>query len=125
MESRGLSRVGGPAGQREAVSRKQIYVLLSILGALLPLWQFIPWLMAHGLDIPLLVSEIASSRIAAFGWLDVLVSGITLLFFIAVDGRETRTPHLWAPTLGTLTVGVSLGFPLYLALRESRPTNPR
>jgi hypothetical protein len=107
------------------MSRKHVYVLLSILGAVLPLSQFVPWLLAHGLDFGGLVSEIASSRIAAFGWLDVLVSGITLLFFIAVDGRETRTPHLWAPALGTLTVGVSLGFPLYLALRESRSTNPR
>jgi hypothetical protein len=107
------------------MTRKQVYVLLSIVGTVLPLSQFVPWLFAHGLDVPRLVSEIASSRIAAFGWLDVFVSGVTLLFFIIVDGRETRTPHLWAPALGTLTVGVSLGFPLYLALRESRSTNPR
>jgi hypothetical protein len=107
------------------MTRKQVYVLLSILGAVLPLSQFLPWLMAHGPDVPRLVSEIASSRIAAFGWLDVLVSGVTLLIFIAADGRETRTPHLWAPTLGTLAVGVSFGFPLYLALRESRAPNPR
>lgn len=107
------------------MSRKHVYVLLAILGAALPLSQFLPWLLAHGLDVSLLVSEIASSRIAAFGWLDVVVSAVTLLIFIAVDGRETRTPHLWAPALGTLTVGVSLGFPLYLALRESRPPNPR
>ena len=100
--------------------RLHIYVLLSVLGAVLPLSQFLPWLVAHGFDVPLLVSEIASSPIAAFGWLDVVVSGVTLLFFIVVDGRESKTPHLWVPVLGTLTVGVSLGLPLYLALRESR-----
>jgi len=103
--------------------RLHVYVLLSILGAALPLSQFLPWLVAHGLDVPLLVSEIASSRIAAFGWLDVVVSGVTLLFFIVVDGRESKTPYLWVPILGTLTVGVSFGLPLYLALRETRPNS--
>src|SRR3990172_8420125 len=100
--------------------RLHVYVLLSILGAALPLSQFLPWLVAHGLDVPLLVSEIASSRIAAFGWVDVVVSGAPVLFFLVVDGGESKTPHLWVPVLGTLTVGVSFGLPLYLALRESR-----
>jgi hypothetical protein len=107
------------------VTSQRIYILLSVLGVVLPLSQFLPWLAVHGLDVPLLVSEITSSRIAAFGWLDVVVSACTLLFFIVVDGRESRTPHLWAPILGTLTVGVSLGLPLYLALRESRPSQAR
>jgi hypothetical protein len=102
------------------MSRRNVYVLLAVLGAIVPFSQFLPWLGAHGLDVPLLLSEIASSRISAFGWLDVVMSAITLLFFIGVDGRESRTPHRWAPILGTLTVGVSLGLPLYLALRESR-----
>ena len=105
------------------MSRRNVYVLLSVLGAVVPLSQFLPWLLVHGLDVRLLVSEIASSRIAAFGWLDVVVSAATLLFFIVVDGRGSKTPHLWAPILGTLTVGVSLGLPLYLALRESRPVS--
>jgi hypothetical protein len=52
--------------------------------------------------------------------LDVVVSGVTLLFFIVVDGRESKTPHSWLAVLGTLTVGVSFGVPLYLALREWR-----
>lgn len=102
------------------MTRRNVYVVLATLGAILPFSQFLPWLMAHGLDVPLLVSEIASSRIAAFGWLDVVISAVTLLFFIVVDGRESRTPHRWAPILGTVTVGVSFGLPLYLALRESR-----
>jgi hypothetical protein len=49
-----------------------------------------------------------------------VVSGVTLLFFIVVDGRESKTPHSWLAVLGTLTVGVSFGVPLYLALREWR-----
>lgn len=110
-------------GIREPMKRRHVYVVLSVLGAVLPLSQFGPWLVAHGLDVPLLVSEIASSRVAAFGWLDVVVAAVVLLFFIVVDGRESKTPHLWAPILGTLTVGVSFGLPLYLALRESRRTS--
>ena len=97
---------------------KHIYLILCIVGIVLPYSQFIPWLLENGLDIPLLLNEIASSRIAAFGWLDVIVSALVLFVFIVYDGRKERIGNLWLPVVGTLTVGVSLGLPLFLLLRE-------
>jgi len=64
------------------------------------------------------LEEIASSRIAAFGWLDVVVSAIVLLVFMFTDGVERRVAKLWLPVAGTLVVGVSLGLPLFLYLVE-------
>jgi hypothetical protein len=53
---------------------KHAYLALCILGTLLPYSQIVPWVVQNGLDASTLVAEIASSRIAAFGWLDVAVS---------------------------------------------------
>jgi hypothetical protein len=95
---------------------KYLYAALCITGTILPYTQFIPWLAENGLNIPLLINQIAVSRLAAFGWLDVIVSAVTLLVLILNEGRKNRVPYLWLPTIGTLVVGVSLGLPLYLFL---------
>jgi hypothetical protein len=50
--------------------------------------------------------------------MDVLVSAVVLIFFLRREGKRVGVRHLWLPIAGTLTVGVSLGFPLFLYLRE-------
>ena len=97
---------------------KILYGILCLLGIALPYWQFIPWLIENGIDIPALVGEAASLKISAFAWLDVLVSAIVLLGFIIYEGLRLKMKQLWLPILGTLTVGVSLGLPLFLLQRE-------
>jgi hypothetical protein len=102
----------------ECVKLKHLYLGLCIIGTVLPYSQLIPWILEHRLRLPLLVGQIATSRVSASGWLDVLVSAVTLLVFILTDGRRNKIRGLWAAVLGTLTVGVSLGLPLFLLLRE-------
>ena len=38
--------------------------------------------------------------------------------FVAVDGRRSGVRHLWAPVVANLAVGVSLGLPMFLYMRE-------
>lgn len=99
---------------------KYFYGILCILGTVLPYWQFLPWLAAHGLDVPLMIQEAAQMRISAFAWLDVLVSAIVLLGFIVYEGRRLTMKTVWLPILGTVAVGVSLGLPLFLLMREQQ-----
>jgi hypothetical protein len=97
---------------------KYFYGALCLLGALLPYGMFVPWVMENGLDVNLLVAEAASTRIGAFAWLDVLVSGVVLMAFILVEGSRMGMKKLWLPILGTCAIGVSLGLPLFLLQRE-------
>lgn len=96
----------------------RVCLLLCLVGAVVPLGFFVPWLGAHGFDGRLFVTELFATRIGAFFGADVLVSAIVLLLFIAVDGARARVAHRWLPVPGTLTTGVSFGLPLYLYLRE-------
>lgn len=92
--------------------------LLCVPGTLLPLWAFVPWLIEHGLDAPMFVAELFSTRIGAFfGW-DVIVSALVLAVFAFVEGKRAGIRLWWLAILATLGVGVSLGLPLFLALRE-------
>jgi hypothetical protein len=97
---------------------KNFYFGCCVAGVLLPYWQFLPWLFENGVSPLLLLGEAAASRISAFAWLDVLVSAIVLLTFVDVEAQRLGMKHRWAPWAGTLTVGVSLGLPLFLLLRE-------
>ncbi|MDO4262932.1 MAG: DUF2834 domain-containing protein [Deinococcus sp.] len=93
------------------------YLALAALGLFLPLSQFVPWLLEHGLHLGLLWEEIVQSRISAFAWADVAVTAATALVLVAAETHRT-VPHRWLAALGTLLVGPSFGLPLYLWLRE-------
>ena len=45
---------------------KTIYLVLCFAGALLPYWQFVPWVMQNGLSVPILFRELFAYRISAF-----------------------------------------------------------
>ncbi len=97
---------------------KLFYMILAILGLILPYTQFIGWIMQHGLDISLLIQEINASKLSLFAWLDVIISAIVLITFICYEGKKTKIENLWIPIAGTLCVGVSFGLPLFLYMRE-------
>lgn len=94
------------------------YALLCVVGTLLPYGAFLPWLIENGLNIPALLSDIATQPVSLFAWLDVIVSAVALFVFIAVEGKRIGLHHRWLPVVATLSVGVSLGLPLFLWLRE-------
>lgn len=97
---------------------RHCYLALCVVGAILPYSQLVPWLAAHGLDFRLLFEELFSTRISGFFALDVIVSAIVLVTFVFSEGRRLNVSHLWLPVAATLLVGVSLGFPLFLYMRQ-------
>ena len=104
---------------------KYFYGIFSILGILLPFSQFVPWILANGFEIPLLIAEASSNAISSFAWLDVIVSAVVLLVFIFFESSRLQMRYWWLPVVGTLTVGVSFGLPLFLLLRELHLENER
>lgn len=98
---------------------KKLYFLLCILGLVLPYYYFIPFLYSNGLDIQLIISQLFGNQISAFFAADVAVSSLVLWVFIYQETRNRRVPHWWLSIVANLTVGVSLGLPLFLWLRQT------
>ncbi len=96
-----------------------LYFWLCILGTALPYSQFIPFLREHGLDARLFLQQLFANHISGFFGMDVLVSSLVLWVLVAVEGKRARVKHLWAPIVANLAVGVSLGLPLFLYMREA------
>jgi len=97
-----------------------VYLLLCVLGTVLPFVALWPLLAADGPDLPLLSQRAVTDPVAAFFSADVLVSALVLLVLIATEGGRTGVRHRWLPVVATLAVGVSLGLPLFLYMRERR-----
>lgn len=99
---------------------KSLYLTLCILGLVVPYAEFIPWVIQHGLNLPLFIRELFANRIGAFFGMDVLVSAVVLIVFSRIEGRRIGFRHRWLVIVAVLTVGVSLGLPRFLYLREQQ-----
>lgn len=99
---------------------KIVFLVLCVLGTLLPLSQFIPWVVENGLDVPLFFQELFSTKIGGFFGMDVIVSAVVLVIFIFAEGKRLEMPNLWLPVVATFSVGVSLGLPLFLYMRQKQ-----
>ncbi len=100
---------------------RHLYLGFCLLGLLVPYSQFVPWIMEHhALNMPLFIHDLFANRISAFFAMDVIVSAIVLILFIQTEGTRLGMRLLWLPTLAVLLVGVSLGLPLFLYLRQLR-----
>jgi hypothetical protein len=99
---------------------KHVYAILAVAGAILPLWQFAPFLRDHGLDVRYLLGQLFATPASSFFAVDVIVSSVVLWAFVFSEGKRTGVRQRWVPVLASLTVGVSLALPLFLYMRELR-----
>ena len=97
---------------------QQLYFGLCVAGTALPCWQFLPFIREHGLDMPLFFRQLFATPVSGFFAMDVIVSSVVLWVFVLAEGRRAGVKHLWAPLAANLAIGVSLGLPLFLYLRE-------
>jgi O-antigen ligase len=101
---------------------KRLYLALCLVGTVLPYSQFVPFLHEHGLDARAFLEQLFATRISGFFAMDVLVSAVALWAFVRIEGRRAGLRHIWMPLAAILAVGVSLGLPLFLYMREARST---
>ena len=91
---------------------KHLYLGLCVVGTILPLASFLPFLRSHGPDLNEFLQQLFGTPVGSFfGW-DVIVSSAVLWTFVLHEGRRLRMSRLWAPIAANLLVGVSLGLPL-------------
>jgi hypothetical protein len=101
------------------VQLERAYLVLFVLGTVLPLLQLVPWLTARGFDLQALFTEAFANLVSsAFAW-DVIVSALVVLVFVFWDAQLRSTQRALVAVC-TVLVGVSCGLPLALYLRARR-----
>ena len=94
------------------------YIILSIVGLVLPYSQFIPFMADNGLDFPLLESQLFANRISSAFALDVFVSSVVFWIFLFREGTRLQMKLLWIYVVFNLTIGLSFALPLFLLRRS-------
>jgi len=102
------------------VKPKTVYMILCVVGVVLPYWQFLPWVATNGMNFWLFFHQLFANRISAFFGMDVAVSAVALMIFVRNEKSQIAGASRWLPLVAVLTVGVSLALPLFLYLREGK-----
>ena len=104
---------------------KPVYLVLCIIGAIVPYVPFVSFLSDHGFDFPLITRELFANRISTGFALDVLLSSATLWILVMIETRRSGLRKLWATIPGNILFGVSFALPFFLYLREDNRPKPR
>ena len=96
------------------------YLVLCILGTALPYSQFIPFLLEKGLNINAFFGQLFANQISGFFGMDVIVSSVVFWLFVFSEGSRLKMKNLWIYITTNLLVGVSLGLPLFLLIRQRK-----
>jgi len=98
--------------------RRNTYLLLAVIGLILPYYFLISFFTAHGIDARLFLKQLFGTPGATFFAVDLLLSCVVFLIY---SGRETKRysmKHAWLCVVALCTVGLSCALPLFLYLRE-------
>ncbi len=96
------------------------YLILCILGTVLPYSQFVPFVLKHGLNLQLFFEQLFVNRISSFFAMDLIVSSLVLWIFVFWEGSRLGMKNLWVYIASNLLIGVSLGLPLFLLMRQRK-----
>ena len=97
-----------------------LYLILAVVGAVLPMRHFIAWFQENGWSLSRMVDAWFVNRATEALVYDLTIAAITLTIWILA---ETFTRKNWIALLAipaTYCIGLSCGLPLYLFLR-TRP----
>jgi len=99
---------------------KRVYLILTIVGFILPYYFFISFLTANGLNLPLLVEQLFGTPISTFFAVDLLITALVFWMFLYQEAHRLQMSRWWVYIIATLLVGPSFALPLFLYFRETR-----
>lgn len=99
---------------------RKLYLLLAVIGLVLPYYFFALFLAANGLNLQLLFNQLFANNISSFFAVDLIITAIVFWVFLYQESQRYRMGNWWVYIIATLVIGPSFALPLFLYFRESR-----
>ena len=99
---------------------KNAYLVLAMIGLLLPYYFFVSFLVENSLDPGLLFDQLFANDISSFFAIDLIITAIIFWVFLYREAQRYGIGNWWVYVVATLLVGPSFALPLFLYFRESR-----
>ncbi|SFA87689.1 MULTISPECIES: DUF2834 domain-containing protein [unclassified Bacillus (in: firmicutes)] len=98
---------------------KRVYILLTVIGAILPYYFFINFIMVNGLNLKLLGDYLFANTISSFFATDFFISCIVFWLFMYNEVKKYKIKEWWICLILNLTIGLSCALPLFLYFRHA------
>lgn len=98
--------------------RRQLYLVLAVLGFIVPYYFLISFLVTYGLHAQLFFKQLFGTPISTFFAVDLLLSCVVFMVFAGREASRYSMKRTWLPTIALFIVGLSCALPLFLYLRE-------
>jgi hypothetical protein len=99
---------------------KHLYLVLAIVGMVVPYYFLISFLMAHGLDGRTFLQQLFGTQISTFFAVDLLLSSVVFVIYLRHEARRYSIKHWGLHLVALCVVGLSFALPLFLYFREDR-----
>jgi uncharacterized protein DUF2834 len=100
--------------------KKNIYLVLALLGLLIPYYFLFKFLGSNGLNISLLVQQLFANNISTFFAVDLVISILVFWIYMFAEANKLQMKNSWLYLLASLLVGLSFALPLFLYFRERK-----
>ena len=99
---------------------KRLYLILALIGFVVPYYFFAGFLAANGLNLTLLIQQLFGTPVSTFCAVDLLITAVVFWVFLYQEARHLQMRRWWVYITATLLVGPSFALPLFLTFRETR-----
>ena len=100
--------------------KKNIYLVLALLGLLIPYYFLFKFLGSNGLNISLLVQQLFANNISTFFAVDLVISILVFWIYMFEEANKLQMKNSWLYLLASLLVGLSFALPLFLYFRARK-----
>lgn len=101
------------------MSRKSLYLVLAVIGTVVPYYFFVPWFLDNPGDVGGFLTLAFANAPAAMLSADVAIAALVLSVFAVTQAARLGGGKVAAVIASTFLIGVSCGLPLMLYFREA------
>jgi hypothetical protein len=102
------------------MAKKNIFLLLAIVGFIAPYYFFLQLPAENGFDLPSLMQPLFANNFMKGVGMDLTVSVIAFWTYAFIEADRLHMKRPWVYPLATLLVGLSFALPLFLYFRERK-----
>ena len=102
------------------MSKKNIYLILAILGFVAPYYFFLQMPGENGFDLVRIIQPMFANNLLRGVAMDLTVAVIVFWVFVFAEASRLQMKNPWVYLLAPLLVGLSFALPLFLYFRERK-----
>ena len=102
------------------MTKKNIYLILAILGFIVPYYFFLQLPVQDGFNLASLIQPFSANNFMKGVAADLTISVMVFWIFMFVEAARLQMKNPWLYLLATLLVGLSFALPLFLYCRERK-----